>query len=392
MRKLAIIVSESYNCLRGQANAELNRIKYLKQIADYQIDVFSFSVYEGWLVRKLRGTEYVATPKEKTIDGIKIRYRWQSFSLIDYLLEVKFHLRPIVNKNWSLKFTDLFKDYDLIMAHSDDCGALALSVHEKYGIPYCITWHGSDIHTSPFTSQYNFQKTKKILDNATKNFMVSNMLLKTAERISSVGNKIVLYNGINSDYSVFDEEKRIELRKRYKAQGKKIVAFVGNLFPVKNPMSLPEIFKCTFQACENVEFWIMGTGKLLEPVKRKCSDYNLPVKCLGNVPSDEMPSRYNCIDVLVLPSINEGLPLVVVEALACGANVVGSKAGGIPEVIGEENSFDLDDEHFAQKVAHRIVQMLSKTVKQNLKSCFSWTETARNENNVYLEIFAKYKN
>ena len=77
MKKLAIIVSESFNCLRGQANAELNRIKYLKQIADYQIDVFSFSIYEGWLVRKLRGTEYVATPKEKTIDGIKIHYRWQ---------------------------------------------------------------------------------------------------------------------------------------------------------------------------------------------------------------------------------------------------------------------------------------------------------------------------
>ena len=77
------------------------------------------------------------------------------------------------------------------------------------------------------------------------------------------------------------------------------------------------------------------------------------------------------------------------EALACGANVVGSKAGGIPEVIGEENSFELDDEHFAQNVARRIVQMLSKTVKQDLKPCFSWTEAAKIENKVYHEILVK---
>lgn len=103
-----------------------------------------------------------------------------------------------------------------------------------------------------------------------------------------------------------------------------------------------------------------------------------------------MPSRYNCIDVLVLPSINEGLPLVVVEALACGANVVGSKAGGIPEVIGEENSFERD-EYFAQNVVRRIVQMLTENVKQELKPCFSWAETARIENNIYLEILAEQK-
>lgn len=387
MKKIAIIVAESFNCLRGQANAELNRIKYLKQIADYQIDVYSFSIYEGWLVRKLRGTEYVTTPKEKTIDDVRIRFRWRSFSLIDYLLEVKFHLRPIVNKDWPLKYTDLFKDYDLIMAHSDDCGVLALSIHDKYGIPYCMTWHGSDIHTSPFTCEYRFLQTKNILDNAAMNFMVSNMLLKTAEKISTADNKMVLYNGINSDYRVFDEEKRLELRKQYNTEGRKIVAFVGNLFPVKNPLSLPEIFKYTYQAYENVEFWVLGTGKLLEPVKQKCSSYNLPVKFLGDVPSAEMPSRYNCIDVLVLPSINEGLPLVVVEALACGANVVGSKVGGIPEVIGEENSFE-HGENFARNVANRITQMLRENIKQELKPCFSWKESARIENNIYLKILS----
>ena len=51
----------------------------------------------------------------------------------------------------------------------------------------------------------------------------------------------------------------------------------------------------------------------------------------------------NCIDLLVLPSLNEGLPLVCAEALRCGANVVGSDAGGIAEVIGADSVVPLCD-------------------------------------------------
>lgn len=386
MKKLAIIVAESFDTLRGQANTELNRIKFLLNIADYQVDVYSFAIYEGWLVRKLRHTRKIDTPKVKDIGGVKIYIKWRSFSLIDYILSVKFHKLPVVNKDWTLKYVDMFKGYDLIMAHSDDCGELALAVYNKYGIPYCITWHGSDIHTSPFFSDYAFQQTKKMLDNAKVNFMVSKKLLQIAEGISVVDNKVVLYNGINRDYRRYDDEKRKQLRNKYNVCGKKVVAFAGNLFAVKNPMSLPEIFKHTYLQFENVEFWIMGTGKYYNAVKQKCGEYQLPVKFWGNVPSLEMPDRYNSIDVLVLPSINEGLPLVVVEALACGANVVGSNAGGIPEAIGEENTFERD-EHFVENVGNRIVKILTDGMVQELKPCFSWVETAKLENEIYHKIF-----
>lgn len=386
MKKLAIIVAESFITLRGQANSELNRIKYLQDIADYQIDIYSFSIYEGWLVRKLRHTEKADTPKVKNVSGVSINFNWRAFSLIDYILSVKFHKSPIINKGWTLSYVDLFKDYDLLMAHSDDCGELALAVHNKYGIPYCVTWHGSDIHTSPFSSDYAFQLAKVILDNAKVNFMVSKKLLETAERISTVNNKVVLYNGISSDYKRFDEVTRETLRKKYNVLGKKVVAFVGNLFKVKNPMSLPEIFNHTYSYYKDVEFWIMGTGKYYDSIKQKCDDYRLPVNFLGNIPSSEMPDRYNSIDVLVLPSINEGLPLVVVEALACGANVVGSNAGGIPEAIGEENSFERD-EHFAENVGNRIIKILTEGIHQELKPCFSWEEAAKLENEVYHTIF-----
>lgn len=386
MKKLAIIVAESFTSLRGQANAELNRIKYLQDIADYRVDVYSFSIYEGWLVRRLRHTPKIELSRIKSISGVKVNFIWRAFSLIDYILSTKLHMSPIINKGWALKYVDIFKNYDLIMAHSDECGELALAAHNKYGIPYCVTWHGSDIHTGPFSSDYAFENTKVILENATVNFMVSRKLLQISEQISTVDNKVVLYNGINTDYKRFDEDKRKYLRKKYNVADKKVVAFAGNLVSIKNPMSLPEIFKQTFVKYHNLEFWIMGTGKYYESIKHKCDEYCIPVVFCGNVPSEEMPDRYNSIDVLVLPSVNEGLPLVVVEAMACGANVVGSKAGGIPEVIGEENAFERD-EHFAENVSNRIIKMLTEGVEQTLSPVFSWAATAKHENNIYHNIF-----
>ena len=86
----------------------------------------------------------------------------------------------------------------------------------------------------------------------------------------------------------------------------------------------------------------------------------------------------NCIDVLVLPSLNEGLPLVCAEALRCGANVVGSASGGIPEVIGQKNTFLLGDS-FVEEISDRIVTMLSSKVTQTIPEELDWSVTAAKE-------------
>lgn len=388
IKKIAILVSDSFDVLRGQANAELNRISYLKEISNCQIDVFAFAIYEGWLVRKLRRTEKINTPLIRRFNDIDINFKWRSFSLIDYILEVKFHTCPIINKEWMLKYVSQFKDYDLILAHSNNCGELALAINQKFRIPYCVTWHGSDIHTYPFSSRYAFLKTKNVLDKASYNFMVSNGLLEVARKISLVDNKIVSYNGYSSSFFRYNDEQRSLLRKKYKVSKKKVVSFAGNLVSIKNPMVLPEIFKYVISKFSDVEFWIMGSGNYLGSLQSKCSLYSLPVVYCGNIPIEEMPQRFNCVDVLVLPSKNEGLPLVTIEALACGANVVGSRVGGIPEAIGLENTFVLD-EYFVHNIANRIVEFLTKDINQELKPCFSWSETANNENMIYRQILAE---
>ncbi len=85
---------------------------------------------------------------------------------------------------------------------------------------------------------------------------------------------------------------------------------------------------------------------------------------------------------MVLPSLDEGLPLVLIEALSSGCNAVGSLTGGIPEVIGEENCISLDAD-FIRNFADKVLYYLSceTRIEQPLKREFNWDYAAVREMN-----------
>ena len=127
----------------------------------------------------------------------------------------------------------------------------------------------------------------------------------------------------------------------------------------------------------------MGDGKLMDPLREAfrplwLGPLNMNVTFYGNLEPEYMPALMNCIDVLVLPSLNEGLPLVCAEALRCGANVVGSDVGGIAEVIGRGNVVPLG-EGFEKNMAEKIVHMLLDKPSQPLPSYISWEKTSEIE-------------
>ena len=263
MKKIAIITNTNFVNRKGEANAALNRIKYLKQIADYDIDVYNLSFYEGLLMRLLRKTKKYKRKDSINIDGIEIKYIWKKFSLLNFLLETKLKSKRIFEKNKYNDIIHIFKSYNAISAHSSESGELALFIKEKYGIPYYVTWHGSDIHTRPFNNEYVRKETIEILEKASNNFFVSNAMMETSYKLTIKAEKQLLYNGVGSEFIKYNDEKRELLRNEYGVLGKKVVAFIGNLLPIKNVLLLPEIFKKIKKNYDkNIVFWIIGDGNL----------------------------------------------------------------------------------------------------------------------------------
>ena len=397
MMRLAVIFESSPFDRKGLFNAVHNRVKYLLATGECIIDVFCVHSRDNAFTRRVRHTPEVPSVDETVVDGIRYRLLWYRFSILDNVLLEKLHVRPWLFRRFMESHVDLLKGYDAVIAHSFCGGLFALAAHERFGVPYYVTWHGSDVHTHPWRVPVILEDTRAVMESARCNFFVSRALLDASERITSNARKEVLYNGVSEDFVKYSPEDRAAVRERYGlAPEDKVVAFVGNIVKVKNVLSLPEIFaKVASRFAEvsgslsdscgrsaRLKFWIVGDGKLRtqletacsERLIRRCEDQtplrhceerspsrhceerspsrhceerspsrhceersDVAISFFGNQPSPAMPDIMNCIDVLVLPSLNEGLPLVCAEALSCGAAVVGSDVGGIAEVIGKDN-------------------------------------------------------
>lgn len=104
--------------------------------------------------------------------------------------------------------------------------------------------------------------------------------------------------------------------------------FIGRLVPQKNIFALLE-------ALEGLDLRtvIIGSGPLEQKLKEKANSLGLDITWKRNVPNNELPSYLNRAKLFILPSLYEGHPKTLIEAMACGVPVIGTDVQGIKEVI-----------------------------------------------------------
>jgi glycosyltransferase involved in cell wall biosynthesis len=86
---------------------------------------------------------------------------------------------------------------------------------------------------------------------------------------------------------------------------------------------LTEIFLKIAKSIGNVKFIVVGDGQLRRKLEKSLRDENLEAVLIGRVSQVDVARYMNAMDVMILPSRNEGFGAVVIEAQACGTCVVG---------------------------------------------------------------------
>ncbi|PPI84704.1 hypothetical protein KEHDKFFH_08355 [Marinobacter maroccanus] len=150
-------------------------------------------------------------------------------------------------------------------------------------------------------------------------------------------------------YNFFDVESlqaEFESFKVSRSDGPVLIGFVGRLVPVKRvDLFIETIERLTNQHGRAVKGIIIGDGPLRAQLEKKVRESNLvdQVEFLGFV--NPAASEIAKLDMLLMTSDHEGLPMTLIEALALSVPVVAHNVGGVPEALGNGRCGVLVDEH-----------------------------------------------
>ncbi len=105
---------------------------------------------------------------------------------------------------------------------------------------------------------------------------------------------------------------------------------------------------------------MMGEGELEDEIRAYLETMGLSdhVKLTGWIPHHELPGYLTCLKLLVVPSYNEGLPNVMLEAMACGTPVLVTPIGSIPDVLTDKETGFVIQDNSPARLAEYIVETL----------------------------------
>ena len=320
-KKKLLVVTSGYERWLNDAQYKSDFIvKLTKKLSEYFEVVVLAPIDKG------------AQPVE-TIDGIKI-YRHKQYFTANLGIAYGSGIIPNIKKNKKLallipfyllyQFIDLVKivrseKIDIIQAHwIIPQGFIAilykLLFNRKINVQVAIL--GSDINSfDNFIGKALIRFTVKFSDGIST---VSNF---SQGQIASMGyNKEIAICPMGVDSSVFNPDKRAEeIRNKLKVK-KDLIVFVGRIVEDKGIRYLIQAIPDIIKSCPETKLAVIGSGNLLDEMKALTERLKISenVVFLGRVSDEDLPYYFACSDIFILPSFNEGFPLVVEEALSSG--------------------------------------------------------------------------
>ena len=225
------------------------------------------------------------------------------------------------------------KNIDIMFASWAFPDAVATSWLSKlFNTRFFFKVHGSDINEFAKIKSRSSQ-IKSAAQHATAIMSVSQALKNEMIDIGIQPEKIsVIYNGVNHDK--FSSDPSVPLNNSPKNE---YILYVGNLKRDKGIFELLEGFSQIHQQFPSMRLTYAGPGILKDDLLILANSLGVQHKVtfLGAVNHSHLPALMQNAKLLALPSYNEGVPNVVLEAMSCGIPVVATSVGGIPEVIDE---------------------------------------------------------
>ena len=249
---------------------------------------------------------------------------------------------------------------DLVHVHFATDGVTALPLVNAAGVPLVVTLHGFDVtisdefRTSAGAKQY-MRLRSTLWKRAARFLCVSEFIRQKAIDGGFPAEKLeVHYIGIDLRNFRFRE---------HEPEGKTVL-FVGRMVEKKGLRYLVEAMQIVAQKHPDARLRVIGTGPLHAECAALAESLRAPVEFLGPRSSNEVRQELQQAAVFCVPSViaqtgdSEGLPIVVLEAMAMGVPLVASRHAGIPEAVVDGETGILTEEAQSRQVAAGICRFL----------------------------------
>jgi len=308
---------------------EPNRIRVMYVFAALPVggaEKLLYSELQGMDMRRFQ--PMVCCLSEKGPMGERIEASGVPVVALDRMKHKRFDLEMIrILKNLMLR-----ERIQVVHTHLYDGGRYGRLAAWRSGIPCIVaTFHNVYVRRRP-----RIHLTNRLLGHISDRIIAVSKSVKN-DLIHFDGlppDKIqVLYNTI--DFKAFQEpHDRQAVRGAYGIHDSDIViGWVARLAKQKGHEFLLEAAHSMSETYPNLRLLLVGDGPLKQRLMEKARDLGIEQRVVFTGTSDQVPELLSAMDVFVLPSLWEGLPLVIGEAMAAGVPVVGTDVGGVSELI-----------------------------------------------------------
>ena len=233
----------------------------------------------------------------------------------------------------------------------------------EMGKPCIVTIHGVFAERGPFVNflQFAYMRTLglEIFKNANRIICLTRTDANEIIKIGCPEKKIrIIPNAVDTEKFKPSKVRRDDL-----------IVWTGRFVPEKG---IEYLIKAAKIVCENIRycrFLLIGHGPLKQKILKLISEYGIErfVDIIGPLARDKIAKILKSATIFAFPSLREGMPLSVLEAMACGLPVIGSNVPGIKDIIIDGENGILVPPRNPEKLADAILTILNdRTLRQKI--------------------------
>lgn len=274
-----------------------------------------------------------------------------------------------------LSFVSLYRifkreKFDIVHTHTSKAGALGRLAAKLAGVKKTIYFSHGHIFYGYFSKFFSkiIILVERFLSLFTTKFIVLTELEKRdmiAYKVSGPEKIEIVNSGLELDIyktvvmNAAQKKAQLGIEKE-----ELVVGMIGRLEPIKDPGCLVEAAQLIIEQCANLRFLIIGEGSLRQGLEKRCKELGIFHKFIFLGWREDVPEIIPVLDLLVLPSLNEAVGRVIVEAGACGVPTVATNVGGVPLVVQGNLTGMLFSAKDRQALAKAVIELLRNDQKR----------------------------